>query len=273
MYVERELHVACSDPVDVSGGADIRLTLPTNRFLLACAVVSGRGATSSSPSPAPNGDSPGNRAAVGAGDARADPPGVPVALNDPAAGDILPSSGVPNTPTPMAAFATPVPSAPRRLSSPGLLSALSCSGSTASRKIFEGLRLVDSPSLSDSVMLLLRGLVGNENVRRARLDGLSGVQGLLVGLGARTPSHHGCLGAMTVTRGRAGIERPVVVEHFGYVRDTVRGRTATKRQNHALGPTPEKSSLSMTSAWEEPFFLVRLDLPLSMALAARATES
>lgn len=50
-------------------------------------------------------------------------------------------------------------------------------------------------------------------------------------------------------------------------------------QKYVLGPTPEKSSLSMTSACEEPFFAGiaaarrEVALAFSTVLAARSTES
>ena len=82
------------------------------------------------------------------------------------------------------------------------------------REVLERLWLMDSPSLRYSVMLLLRGFVRDEEIGRPGLNLLGVGQGPLVGLLTSAPGHHGRLGAVTVAGGGAGIERPVVVEHW-----------------------------------------------------------
>lgn len=109
----------------------------------------------------------------------------------------------------------PVPGAPSSsATTPGVLAVVLGRGTTARRKVLEGLGLVNSPSFRDSVVLLLRSLVGDKDFGRLGLDGLGGVQGLLVSLVPCAPSQHGSLGPVTVTGWCTCIERAIVMEHW-----------------------------------------------------------
>ena len=77
---------------------------------------------------------------------------------------------------------------------------------------------------------------------------------------------------MAVARGGTGVKRTIVMEHFWG--DVEIGRRQEKRGNNCLGPTPEKSSLSMTSACIEPVCcLAGLARPLDRDLALWGAES
>lgn len=55
--------------------------------------------------------------------------------------------------------------------------------------------------------------------------------------------------------------------------EIVRERKRKEKGGDVLGPTPLKSSLSMTSAWTEPFLPRGFAFAFSRALAACRTES
>lgn len=82
---------------------------------------------------------------------------------------------------------------------------------------------------------------------------------------------------MTVARRGTGIEWAIVVEHLRESQVNLgSGWSKSSNESDILGPTPEKSSLSMTSACVEPFLVPRGRpdaLAFSTVLAARSTES